>query len=1186
MSQALSSQFTQPPDIFFVGRKREQRDYEKLLVGESPWMMVITGMAGTGKSTLLRHLAEKTTSRNIPVLILDFAQPWAQIDILAILEKLAEQVSRYCNLRKYQEFKETLKKDREKLANAAKSKQVMVEAMAATHGGQIIGGEQQVIQSDDPYKKACLREWEDARSAFHDLIDTFNYQRLVIMLDTSEWLSEPGNSDKQETGRWIMNDFAPQLHDHMRGKQQYCSFVIASQDHPQLPAIYSYRQAIVDHGPMDMLEWEEADQYLQHENIGDDQLRRQIYDITRGHPFFVSLICDRLKQGEQESIINKLPQIQPERNTKEWLQYFAESMMGTGLPWHFSDLARYSALLRTFDRTTLQEVFSDLFPTEKEAKEQIDQLMSASYIIRRGDRYAFHDLLREILATYVRVHEQEKWQWYHERALGSLAKKSAARSPYPLDWYYHALAHDKYSDEKLGLALWRRAVDQAYTEGSISFVSALLLVAQDRTLELSSRACAVLAFEQGRYNYSREHWEDALNDYKQSLDYYQRVGDSPGRAEVYTKMADVQRYRKDSKSSLADALSYYDQAYHIYLQMKDPLHQAYMLQGMGDVQRLLGKLDEALKKYDKASTLYEAEKESNNVAYVRKSMGDTLALQCSMLAQRSESARDAALKYYDEAEALFPPDDFSGLANLYKARGDLQADHNPAAAIRDYTLAISIYQKMSNGGRRSQASMYIAIGDVEKSRKNWEAARWNYERAFQLYREIDDIVGQASMRQSIGEMNQKLKRWDDALNNYTQGIKDSLGIGDYKKVAFLYQKTGETWRERNDKDTEPILQNYGKALEYYQKVGDNAGIAYVSQIMGELQQFLGHSDEALKDYEQALAHYEHAKDNKEKDNAGIAYIYKVMGDVEQSRGHSNEALKDYEQALAHYERAKDNKEKDKAGIAYVSQIMGELQQFLGHSDEALKDYEQALAYYEHAKDNKEKDNAGIAYIYKVMGELQQFLGHSNEALKDYERAKDNKEKDNAGIAYVSQIMGELQQFLGHSDEALKDYEQALAHYERAKDNKEKDNAGIAYIYKVMGDVEQSRGHSNEALKDYKQALAHYERAKDNKEKDNAGIAYIYKVMGDVEQSRGHLDIAMDYLKESRELCLQENWLQMLAVVYMAIGDIQQSRPDLGVSLESYNCALFLYNWMHDQESAAKVHQAISKLQPASTRGER
>src|SRR5690242_17787008 len=79
MSQVILPPNVQTPGVFFVGREEEQHKYKELLMGDPPWMMFITGIAGTGKTTLLNRLAQQTPS-NVPVIRFRFDNESLLID--------------------------------------------------------------------------------------------------------------------------------------------------------------------------------------------------------------------------------------------------------------------------------------------------------------------------------------------------------------------------------------------------------------------------------------------------------------------------------------------------------------------------------------------------------------------------------------------------------------------------------------------------------------------------------------------------------------------------------------------------------------------------------------------------------------------------------------------------------------------------------------------------------------------------------------------------------------------------------------------------------------------------------------------------------------------------------------------------------------------------------------------------
>ena len=184
----------------FVGRKREQQAYQQLLAQTSPWMLVITGQGGIGKSTLLRYLAEHTP-QEITVVTLNFANEALRTDPLKILEDLSWKLAGDCDLQRVDAFDKALAEGRNKLAELSKqmSQVINVGNTASLQDANL------TMSGPDP---ATLREQrrqvrETVTRALYTQVLTFQPAHLVLMLDTCEWLSEPEGPNKENVGAGI-----------------------------------------------------------------------------------------------------------------------------------------------------------------------------------------------------------------------------------------------------------------------------------------------------------------------------------------------------------------------------------------------------------------------------------------------------------------------------------------------------------------------------------------------------------------------------------------------------------------------------------------------------------------------------------------------------------------------------------------------------------------------------------------------------------------------------------------------------------------------------------------------------------------------------------------------------------------------------------------------------------------------
>jgi predicted house-cleaning NTP pyrophosphatase (Maf/HAM1 superfamily) len=462
----------------FVGRIRELERYQKFLTRETPWMLIIRGLGGSGKSTLLSEL-EKQTPRDTCVVTLDFAQKSLREDYLTFLENISQQVEPYCDAERTVEFRKSIASGRYEIGKRIAGGNTAIGEIKQdiiTDSDVEIHDAAQTIEIAEARIEETLHQMREiAKEKFYAQMKTFTKKRLVIMIDTCEWLNE--KTAEAEAARWAGTELIKGLRMRMQNQGKACFVVMASRVPLELETINPAEQEQLR---LKMFDRAEVNQYLAEMEIQDLAVQDYIYNFTYGHPHCMAIIYDIWEEQWDGPIrtadLHRLKGLFYERALQEVID---KDVLRRLLKSPLDKLTRYGVLLRRFNLPLLQAVFREWLP-EPEASDRFNQLIRYPHVESLGNfNYAFHMLLREILVGYIRVQEPEKWRRYHQLALDFLtpngdSPQGQLRSP---DYYYHLLA----CNEEQGVTYW----NDIKTRAPQDYIEALRDAARDKTLKLT-----------------------------------------------------------------------------------------------------------------------------------------------------------------------------------------------------------------------------------------------------------------------------------------------------------------------------------------------------------------------------------------------------------------------------------------------------------------------------------------------------------------------------------------------------------------------------------------------------------------------------------------------------------------------------------------------------------------------------
>ena len=199
-------------------------------------------------------------------------------------------------------------------------------------------------------------------------------------------------------------------------------------------------------------------------------------------------------------------------------------------------------------------------------------------------------------------------------------------------------------------------------------------------------------------------------------------------------------------------------------------------------------------------------------------------------------------------------------------------DENIPQSIKNLVLAGKIYEELGN--IEKQALVQDLIGDINRHNKKIDSARENYNEAYRLYYSIKSEL-KNNVREKIEKLD-TMKKAEDAINIYSHNSpKESTATkintpeysndtSDYIKISKNIEKVFGMLRGaeayRSYIKSEDPMGELKNAYEMSSGIGDNAGMATLLLIMGDVSLKEGKTEDALKYLNNSLEEFQQIDD--------------------------------------------------------------------------------------------------------------------------------------------------------------------------------------------------------------------------------------------------------------------------------------------------------------------------------------
>jgi tetratricopeptide (TPR) repeat protein len=271
----------------------------------------------------------------------------------------------------------------------------------------------------------------------------------------------------------------------------------------------------------------------------------------------------------------------------------------------------------------------------------------------------------------------------------------------------------------------------------------------------------------------------------------------------------------------------------------------------------------------------------------------------------------------------------SAKADVLISRVDMCLLANPAKAMADATLALSIYVRI--GDRLGQANALKHQGRCYEGQYNHAKAEQCYAMASRIYREVGDHLGLGQISLFLGNFHVLHNGPGRALSHFDEALRLLELSGSRTDVANALESRGQL-RARNG-DLDGGRADLVAAMEIHLASGSVNGEANTRAHLADLVWKEGKSEDAAREFRECLALYE-----RQHNDLGAGHALQSLGDIAR-------AQKDYNHALSYYGRSEQRYEKIRRhfSLANVLVEMSLCYVDLGRLDEAQAKAKRALS---------------------------------------------------------------------------------------------------------------------------------------------------------------------------------------------------------------------------------------------------
>ncbi len=165
------------------------------------------------------------------------------------------------------------------------------------------------------------------------------------------------------------------------------------------------------------------------------------------------------------------------------------------------------------------------------------------------------------------------------------------------------------------------------------------------------------------------------------------------------------------------------------------------------------------------------------------------------------------------------------------------------------------------------ADIYVYLARAYDVLGQKEAALPYYEQVLELYRGMQNRIGEAYILDNLGSVYADLGRSQESLSYYLQALNAFVEVGSRPGQSRTLNNLGTVYKEAGQ--AREALNYYQQALTIQKEVGDRVGEASTLNNLGSIYRDLGQKQKALDYYQQALTIFQNRRNRL---NEGVTLL--------------------------------------------------------------------------------------------------------------------------------------------------------------------------------------------------------------------------------------------------------------------------------------------------------------------------